>query len=49
MGTCDRIIVMCNGRITGEFTKKDFKEEKILNYAFMTNQTMENQHEPKLN
>jgi ribose transport system ATP-binding protein len=42
MGTCDRIIVMCNGRITGEFNKSDFEEEKILNYAFMTEQTMEN-------
>lgn len=33
IGICDRIIVMCEGRITGELEKKDFLQEKILDLA----------------
>jgi inositol transport system ATP-binding protein len=29
-GTCDRIIVMSEGRLTGEFTRKEFDQEKIM-------------------
>ena len=37
IGVCDRIIVMCNGKITGELTNNEFNEEKILHYAFQSN------------
>ncbi len=30
MGMSDRIIVLSEGRITGEFNKKDFDQEKIM-------------------
>ncbi len=33
IGISDRIIVMCEGKITGELEKKDFSQEKILNLA----------------
>jgi ABC-type sugar transport system ATPase subunit len=33
IGMCDRIIVMHQGRITGELTREEFSEEKILAYA----------------
>lgn len=33
MGICDRIIVMCEGRITGILSKKDFSQEKIAALA----------------
>jgi len=33
IGICDRIAIMCEGRITGELEKKDFSQEKILNLA----------------
>ncbi|MBQ1525954.1 MAG: sugar ABC transporter ATP-binding protein [Lachnospiraceae bacterium] len=33
IGTCDRICVMNEGRITGELTKDEFSEEKIMKYA----------------
>lgn len=33
IGVCDRIVVMCEGKITGELLKKDFSQEKILNFA----------------
>ena len=33
MGICDRIIVMCEGRITGVLSKKDFSQEKIAALA----------------
>lgn len=33
IGVCDRIIVMCEGKITGELDKKDFFQERILNLA----------------
>jgi ribose transport system ATP-binding protein len=36
IGISDRIIVMCEGRITGELDKKDFSQEKILNLATQT-------------
>lgn len=30
MGMCDRILVMCQNRITAEFTKPNFDQEKIM-------------------
>lgn len=33
MGICDRILIMAGGRITGEVERKDFSQERILNYA----------------
>ncbi len=33
MGICDRIIVMCEGHITGILSKKDFSQEKIAALA----------------
>lgn len=33
IGMCDRIIVMHHGRITGELTREEFSEEKIMAYA----------------
>ncbi len=36
IGISDRIIVMCEGRITGELLKKDFSQERILNLATQT-------------
>jgi ribose transport system ATP-binding protein len=36
IGISDRIIVMCEGKITGELDKKDFSQEKILNLATQT-------------
>jgi ABC-type sugar transport system ATPase subunit len=33
IGMCDRILVMHQGRITGEVLRKDFAEELILSYA----------------
>ena len=33
MGVCDRIIVMCQGRITGEVAREDATDEKILTLA----------------
>ncbi len=33
IGISDRIIVMCEGRISGELEKKDFSQEKILDLA----------------
>jgi ribose transport system ATP-binding protein len=34
IGTCDRIVVMNHGEITGEFEKSDFSESAILAAAF---------------
>ena len=34
MGVCDRVIVMNNGRITGEVSCEDSTEEQVLNMAF---------------
>jgi len=33
MGIADRIIIMCDGRITGELTKEEATQEKILTLA----------------
>lgn len=33
MGVCDRIIVMCQGRVTGELKREDATDEKILTLA----------------
>ena len=33
LGMCDRIYVMCNGRITGELSRADATQETILSYA----------------
>lgn len=34
IGICDRILVMANGEINGEFTKAEFDREKIIKRAF---------------
>ena len=33
LGMSDRIIVMAEGRITGEFTREEADQEKIMNCA----------------
>jgi ribose transport system ATP-binding protein len=33
MGVCDRILVMCRGRIAGELRREDFDQEKMLKLA----------------
>jgi len=33
MGMADRIIVMCDGKITGELSREDATQDKILMYA----------------
>lgn len=33
IGMCDRVLVMCQGRITGEFGKNQLDEESIMNCA----------------
>ncbi|MDQ8182940.1 sugar ABC transporter ATP-binding protein [Pelagicoccus sp. SDUM812005] len=33
MGMSDRIIVLCEGKISGELNRKDFKQETIMNFA----------------
>jgi ABC-type sugar transport system ATPase subunit len=33
IGICDRVLVMSNGRITGEIFRGDFSKEKIMEYA----------------
>ena len=38
LGMCDRIVVMCEGRVTGELQREDATQEKILALA-MTKQT----------
>ena len=30
IGMCDRVLVMAEGRITGEFERKDFSQERIM-------------------
>ena len=35
IGTCDRILVMNSGRITGELQRGEFDEERIMGYATM--------------
>jgi ABC-type sugar transport system ATPase subunit len=34
VGMCDRILVMCNGRLTAEFHRGDYNQEAILQAAF---------------
>lgn len=38
LGMCDRIVVMCEGRVTGELSREEATQEKILELA-MTKQT----------
>jgi ABC-type sugar transport system ATPase subunit len=33
IGVCDRIMVMCGGKITGELERGDFSQEKLLTLA----------------
>jgi len=33
LAVCDRIYVLCDGRITGEFSRPDFDQEKIMEAA----------------
>ena len=33
LGMSDRIVVMCNGRISGELRREEATQEKILRYA----------------
>jgi ABC-type sugar transport system ATPase subunit len=33
LAVCDRVYVMCEGRITGEFSRSDFDQEKIMDAA----------------
>ena len=33
MGIADRVVVMCNGRITGEVDPRTVTEEEIMTYA----------------
>ena len=37
MGMSDRILVMSDGKITGELMKDEFSEESILNYTVEEN------------
>jgi ribose transport system ATP-binding protein len=34
MGVCHRIIVFSKGRVSGEVTRPDFEQERILKYAY---------------
>ena len=38
IGMCDRIYVMCAGHVTGELTRDDFSQERILQYAMKDDQ-----------
>lgn len=33
MNMCDRVIVMKNGRITGEVSREELSQERIMQYA----------------
>ena len=33
IGMCDRIYIMCQGRITGCITKEEFSQETIMKFA----------------
>ena len=37
IGICDRIITMCENKITSEFTRDNFEQQAILNEAFSKN------------
>ncbi|MBI9103988.1 MAG: sugar ABC transporter ATP-binding protein [Spirochaetales bacterium] len=43
MGVADRILVMSEGRITGELDRKDFSQEKIMYYASQFNRGKEDE------
>ncbi|MDC7225940.1 MAG: sugar ABC transporter ATP-binding protein [Spirochaetales bacterium] len=43
MGVADRILVMAEGRITGELERKDFSQEKIMHYASQFNRGKEDE------
>ena len=43
MGVADRILVMAEGRITGELERKDFSQEKIMYYASQFNRGREDE------
>lgn len=36
LGMCDRIIVLCDGKLTGEFDRDSFDQENIMKSAFNT-------------
>ena len=36
LGMCDRIIVLCDGKLTGEFDREQFDQETIMKSAFNT-------------
>ena len=38
LGMCDRIVVMCEGRVSGELSREEATQERILELA-MTKQT----------
>lgn len=43
IGICDRIIVISHGKITGQLEKKDFNQEKLMEFAFQVdNEEKEN-------
>lgn len=44
MGTCDRIVVMSRGELTGEFPREHFDREQILAAAFRQSAVMQNGH-----
>ena len=33
LGVSDRIVIMCQGRITGELKRNEFEQKKIMEYA----------------
>ena len=37
IGMCDRIYVMCKGRLSGELSREDFSQQAILQYAMKIN------------
>lgn len=43
MGVADRILVMAEGKITGELERKDFSQEKIMHYASQFNRGKEDE------
>ncbi len=43
MGVADRILVMAEGKITGELERKDFSQEKIMYYASQFNRGKEDE------
>ena len=43
MGVADRILVMAEGKISGELERKDFSQEKIMHYASQFNRGKEDE------